>query len=84
MEMASRKAEEKKEPPENKEQLEKPKEAVVRGIPCKGVIVASGDGFGTKEFSAAELEAAVRHGVALERSPVRPLRTASRLPQPQL
>ena len=58
MEMASHKAEEKKEQPE------KPKEAVVRGIPCKGVIVASGsgDGFGRKEFSAAELEAAVRHG----------------------
>ena len=56
---------------EKNEQPEKDKEVVVRGLP-RGVIVASGDDFVRQEFSAAELEAAVRRGVALEANPVLP------------
>lgn len=41
-------------------------------------VIASGDGFGVKEFSAKEIEAAVRHGIALEAAPVRPLGRAMR------
>lgn len=77
--MASHKVE------ERGEQLEKAKEAMVRGLPPRGVILASGDDFRTREFSTAELEAAVKREVAPESDPVRPpLRTSSRPPQPQL
>ncbi|MCJ1348929.1 hypothetical protein MMC31_007162 [Peltigera leucophlebia] len=64
---------------ERDEQLEKAKEVMVKGLPSRGVIVASGNGFGNREFLAAELEAAVRQGVALESSPVRPLGTSKQV-----
>lgn len=38
----------------------------MHGLPQGGVVIASGDDFGVKLFSAKEIEAAVRHGVALE------------------
>lgn len=52
------------------------KEVVVRGLPPRGVRIASGDDFGVKEFSAKEVEAVVRHVVALEAAPVLPLGAA--------
>lgn len=52
------------------------KEVVVRGLPPRGVLIASGDDFGVKEFSAKEVEALIRHGVALEAAPVLPLGAA--------
>lgn len=57
----------------------------MRGLPLSGVLIASGDGFGMKEFSTSELEAAVRYVVALEANPVLPLgRQKRRCLQPQL
>lgn len=50
---------------------EEKKEVLVRGLPPGGVVIASGDNFGMKEFSAKELEVAIRHGVALEAAPAR-------------
>lgn len=50
---------------------EEKKEVLVQGLPPGGVVIASGDNFGMKEFSAKELEVAVRHGVALEAAPAR-------------
>lgn len=67
----------------SKEEEEK-KEVVVHGLPPGGVVIASGDDFGMKLFSAKEIEAAVRHGVALEPDPVPPLgRGMRRCPHPQ-
>lgn len=52
--------------------------------PPRGVVIAAGDDFGVKLFSAKEIEAAVRHGVALEPAPVLPLgRGMRRCPHPQ-
>ena len=42
-------------------------------FPSGGVVIAAGDDFIVKLFSAKEIEAAVRHGVALEPAPVLPL-----------
>ncbi|MCJ1347346.1 hypothetical protein MMC31_005569, partial [Peltigera leucophlebia] len=50
-------------------EAEAKEEVVVRRLPIGGVLVASGDDFGMKEFSAKEVEAAIRHGVALETAP---------------
>lgn len=54
------------------QEAEENKEAVMRGLPPGGVVIASEDGCGAKEISAKELEAAVRQGVALEATRVRP------------
>lgn len=54
------------------------------GLPPRGVVIASGDEFDEKIFSAREIEAAVRHGVALEPAPVLPLGYGKRrCPHPQ-
>lgn len=67
------------------QEAEEKEEMVMRSLPPGGVVIASGDGYGAKEISAKELEAAVRQGVALEATPVRPLGTEThRPPQPQL
>lgn len=58
------------------------KEVVVQGLPPRGIVIASGNNFGVKLFSAKEIEAAVRHGVALETAPVHSLgRTKRRYSQ---
>lgn len=73
--MNASKAEEKgKEPQKNVEESTKaiePKKLVVRGLPRRGVIVASGDGFGEKRFFARELEQAINCGVVLRDQPIR-------------
>ena len=67
----------------SKEEEEK-KEVVVHGLPPGGIVIAAGDDFGVKLFSAKEIEAAVRHGVALEPAPVLPLGQGKRrCPHPQ-
>lgn len=64
--------------------LEEKKEVLVRGLPPGGIVIASGDNSGMKKFSAKELEAAIRHGVALKATPVLPLGTGMcRCPYPQ-
>lgn len=61
------------------------KEVAVRGLPRGGVTIASAVGFGAKEFSMKELEAAIKLGAALEETPVRPLGTSRRRsPWPQV
>lgn len=42
----------------------------MRGRALGGIVIASGNNFGMKEFSVKELEAAIRHEVALEAAPV--------------
>lgn len=64
---------------------EEAKEVVLRGAPQGGLSVASGDGFGANSFSAQEVGATIKDGVALQPTPVRPVgKTLSRHPQPQL
>lgn len=66
--MASDEVKEKLEGPEKKpeeKQPEEPKKVVLRGLPPGGVTVASDDGYGSKRFSARELEEAMRCGMAL-------------------
>lgn len=59
-------------------------EVVVRGLPPRGVLIASGDNFGVKESSTKVFEVAIRHGVAFEAAPLFPLgRQTRRCPQPQ-
>lgn len=63
-----------KEPEQNVEKSVKaiePKKVVVWGLPGGGVIVASGDEYGEKQFLAIELEQAVTCGVALRNQPIR-------------
>lgn len=48
------------------------KKVVTRGLSPGGVVIASEDGRGAKDISVKELEAALRQGVALEATPVRP------------
>ena len=43
----------------------------VRGLPLRGVSVASGDGFGAKRFTVEELDSAVRNGLVAEDHPIR-------------
>lgn len=50
----------------------------MQGLPPGGEVLASGNNFGVKLFSAKEIEAAVRHGVALEITPVHALGWAER------
>lgn len=60
-------------------------EVAVSGLPRGGVTIASAEGYGAKEFSMKELEAAIKLGAALEGTPVRPLGTgARRSPWPQI
>lgn len=49
---------------ENNERLYKAKEVVIRGLSPRGVVVASVEDFGMKEYSATELESVVRRGMA--------------------
>lgn len=51
------------------QEADEKKAVVVRGLP---VVIASWNGFGAKYFSAEELEAAVKQGLALEATPVCP------------
>lgn len=68
-----------------KAKLEEVKEVAVRGLPPEGLSMASGDGYGAKNFAIKELEATIRGGVALEPALVHPLRSnLNRPPQPQL
>lgn len=68
-----KRAQKEKEQKESKKKEEEKKEMVVRGLPRGGVLIASAVGFGAKEFSAKELETAIKLGAALEKTPVRPL-----------
>lgn len=49
---------------------------IVRGLPPRGVIVVSVDGFGMRAFPTVELESVVRRGMALDSDPVRSLGTS--------
>ncbi len=61
---------------ENNRQLEKAKGVIVRGLPPRGAIVVSVDGFGMRAFPTVELESVVRRGMALDSDPVRSLGTS--------
>lgn len=52
---------------------EKPTEVVVRGLPRGSATVAPGDGYGSIQFSAAELEEVVGCGMALQKQLIRPM-----------
>ena len=56
----------------NIEVEEKPKEVVIQGLPPGGVMVDSGDCFGSKLFTHTELEQAIKCGMALQKEPIRP------------
>lgn len=67
----------------NNEQLEG-SNVLIQGLPPRGVHVDSVDGFGMKDFSALELELAIRRGVALQNQPIRAVSGRSKSSQPQL
>lgn len=65
----AQKNENKKE--KNSDEEEKPKEVVIQGLHSGGVMLASGDRFGSKLFTSTELEQAIKCGVALQKKPIR-------------
>ena len=76
------KEEEKKEEEQKEEEK---KDVVVHGLPRGGIMIASADGFGAKEFSIGELETTIKLGAALEKTQFRPLGyTTRRFSWPQI